>query len=81
MSLDLSKVPKERWAGALAMALLKYFEGFPPALFALVEAGEEKFVKDGKKTDAYNLSEHHYRKCFKILRRKARDMGFDPRRH
>lgn len=79
--LDLKKVPKERWAHVLYMALLKYFEPAPMALFALVEDGEDKFVKQGKATDSMGLKEHHYRAVFKKLRRRAKRMGMDQRVH
>lgn len=78
-SLDLSKVPKERWAGALAMALLQYFERAPQALFDLVSDGEEAFVKNGKSTDRMGLQPEHYRECFKILRKRALRLGLDRR--
>jgi hypothetical protein len=75
--LDLAKIPKERWAGALAMLLT---ERLPAnVLFDIVRGGEAKFIKEGMRTDRFGLKRDHYRACFRQLHRNAKDMGFDER--
>lgn len=78
--VDFKQIPKELWAQSLAHALLKYFEPQPTALFALVDAGQKKFVKDGLNSDKFGLGADHYRQCFKILRKRAWALGLPKKR-
>ena len=80
---DPNKVPKERWAHALYMSLMEYFEkaNAHPALFDLVMAGQDKFIKDGLASDKFGLNRDHYKSVYKKLRKAAMKMGMDPRKY
>lgn len=67
-------VPPERWAGALAMALLSQLD--LNGLFNLVTEGEKTFVKHCMDNDQLGLKKDHYRDCFKKLRRRAIQLGY-----
>lgn len=79
MTLDLKKIPRERWAGALAMLLAQTFAQDPPALFRLVADGEDAFATLGKKTDRFGITEKEYRGIYRKLRTRAKNMGLDVR--
>lgn len=71
----LKDVPRERWAGALAMLLIKGFTDHPDALITLVIQGVDKFVAIGVQTDRYGLTKSDYRKIYHKLARAASRMG------
>lgn len=75
----LKDVPRERWAGALAMLLLKGFQAHPDVLIALVTQGEDKFVQVGQMTDRYGLVKSDYRKIYRRLARAAARLGYSTR--
>lgn len=74
-SLDITKIPRERWAGALAMLL----GSNPELVLAILQGGEDEFVKNGRKTDVYGITESEYRDIYRKLAKKAKRWGVDPR--
>lgn len=76
--LDLEKVPRERWAGALAMTLLNGFRGGGDAgavaLAEIVAGGRAKFVRVGLRTDRFGLRRKDYERIFDRLVTAYRQM-------
>lgn len=75
----LKDVPRERWAGALAMLLLKGFTDHPDVLLALVVQGEARFVAVGVATDRHGLTKGDYRQIYRRLARAATRLGYATR--
>ena len=75
-TVDLSQVPREKWAGALALTLIARWESHPDILFGVVDQGEAKFVTTATAADnPHGLTKDDFRKIFRKLARKAGEWG------
>jgi hypothetical protein len=75
--VDLKSIPPERWAGALAMAILAKIS--EDGLRDLVLEGKAKFVKTaiehGAQSERFGLKREHYEQCYSKLARRAKALG------
>lgn len=71
----LKAIPRERWAGALAMLLVQGMTSNPMAFTQLVVQGEDVFVAAGVRTDQYGLTRREYKHIYRRLCRAAKRLG------